>query len=124
MANRGQLIEFSAELRARASGIFEQNRELRVGGELLIYSSPGERHGFGNVEHPLLHSQAFVIAGVSDEIFGADEESALDFSAERIDGFFPNDRWRRGEIDQVTVVNDERGEIVPVAQLLEAGDLF
>jgi hypothetical protein len=124
MANGVELIETAAELRAGPGGIFEQNREFGISDQGRIHSAPGERERFGDVQHALLDRKTAIVAGMRNQVIGADDERALDFAAEGVDGFFADDRRRRGEVDEIAVVNNQRGKIVALTAAVEETNLL
>ncbi len=58
------------------------------------------------------HRVAFAVARMRDQILGADEESAFDFTPEGCGGLRTKTFATRSKVNQVVVVDDERPEIV------------
>jgi hypothetical protein len=71
----------------------------------------GERQARRERLDPLLHGDAAVAAGMKDEVFRADQESALQLAAESLDGFRADHRIGRGQVDQVINVDGQRVQI-------------
>lgn len=61
---------------------------------------------------------------MSDEVVGADQEGALHLATEGVYRFVANNGGRRGEVDQIAVMDDERREIVAMTQVRELADLL
>lgn len=88
LLNDGEFGQIAAELRAGSRGVFEQQGEARIGFVGFVNGAPGEGDGFGDVEHALFKAEAFVIAGMDDEILCADDDAAFEFAAKRMNGAF------------------------------------
>lgn len=114
-SNGSEFFEVPAQLCARSSGIFEQDCKAGIPKQFGIDVAAGCDDGFRNVEDAVFGSEALVIAGVGDQVFGADQQGTFNFKLESLDRFFANDRGRRSKVDQITVVDDEGEDIVLVA---------
>lgn len=123
MPDGGELIQFSAKLRAGPGGIFEQNCRLRILFQIRIDLPPGKSQGFGHIQDALFDGQPPVISGMRHQVVSANQESTLQFPAESVNRLIAGLGRRRREIDQVTVVDGEWPEIVLLAQFLETLDL-
>jgi hypothetical protein len=112
-----ELFESSAELRAGAHGVFDEQHELRK-----LESRGGGGDAFEKRKQSLLDGLAFVIAGVRDQVFGADRVGSYQFATKRFDGSDAGFFVRGGEVDQVIVVDDQRVEVELFARALEELD--
>ena len=110
IADGAEFLEFAAQMAAGAGCVFQQDGQLvgrqAVGG---VVESEGEG---GDA---FLHGVAAVTAWVDHQIFSADGDGALQFAAEGIDGFRPDYRVERCEVDQIVGVDDERREAETLA---------
>ena len=71
IANRVQLFEAAADLRAGADRIFEQQHQLPNWRPCAAAATPSMK-----VQNALLERLAFVIAGMRDKVLGADRDGA------------------------------------------------
>lgn len=108
----GEFGKIATELRAGASGVFEEEREPRIRLESVVDGSPSQGNSFGNVEHTLFEGKALVIARMNNQVFGAYNKTAFDLAAEGVKGVFADGGWRSREIDEITGVDDKRDEVV------------
>ena len=118
LAQRLQLFEARAEVRAGARGIFEKNREA-ARGETVRGVAEAENESRDTFFHGLVP----IAAGVHYEIFGVDRDRTLDFTPETGDGFGADFGVERREVDQVVDVDGERAKIVPLAHGAQQADL-
>ena len=78
-------------------------------------------NAFEKCEDPLLDRLALVVAGMRHQVLGADGDGALELAAERrhrLARIFV----RRRQVDQVVVVDHQRGEIVLLARAVQQRD--
>ena len=113
-AHHVQLLEAPAELRARADRVLDQQHEFPQ-----LQPACRLAHAFEKMHDPLLHRVALVVAGMRDQILGADRHGAFQFAAKRLDRELADLFVRRGEVDQVVVVNRQRVEIVFLAGAIQ-----
>ena len=92
-AHHMQFLESAAELRARSDGVFDQQHQLA---ELQTFRSG--RDAFEEVQDALLDGLAFVIAGMRDQIFGADGDGAFQLAAESLDGLRRTLSWAEARL--------------------------
>src|SRR5262249_11273731 len=117
LAHHLQLFETAAELRPRADSVFEQQHELSELESLCRFGDALEE-----VEHALLDREAFVVARMRDEVFGAYGDSSFELAPEGCDGVGAGLAVRGREVDEVIVVNGERGQVEFFAGSLEEFD--
>ncbi len=118
IADHSQLFEALADLVASAGGVFEEHGQTG-GAEFSGGFGESECEGGESVFERLV----FVIAGVDDEVVGADGFGTVEFAAERGDGFLADIRIERGEVDQVVGMDDEGREVEAFAGGAEAADV-
>ena len=63
----------------------------------------------------LLHRMALAVARMRHQVFGADRQRPLDFATKRSHRLRAQSFATRSEIDQIIIVDDERIEIVTLA---------
>ena len=61
---------------------------------------------------------------MGDEVIRADQERALQFAAEPFDGLISDHGMRRRQIDQITIMDGERVQVVLFAMPTQTRDLF
>src|SRR5581483_11529521 len=120
MTNRRQFGQVAAELGSRTGRVLEQNRELGAAFQLVVYGMPSQGRGFSDIQNSLFNAETFVVSRMRNQIFSANNECAFDLSTKGINGLFTHYRGWRRQIDQIAIVNDERREIMPRAQVLHA----
>jgi len=102
-ADRRQLFEPPADLRARAHGAFGQEHqfaELQTGGCL--------RDSLQKTEDALFHRLTLVISRMGHQKFGTDGDGAFEFAAEGLHRLRPDDFVHCRQIDQIIVVDHQR----------------
>ena len=77
-----ELVQVAAQLVARAGGVFEQYRQLRICSSETVHGSPATCQGFRDVQQTLLERQILVIARMGDQVFGADEQCPLNLAGQ------------------------------------------
>ena len=111
LAHHAQFLESAPQGRAGARRVFEQHRELaRVETLRRFGQRPDDRID------ALLHRVPLAVAGVRNQVFGADRQRTLDLAAKRRGGLQAQRLAAGRQIDQVVVVDDQRKKIVPIAR--------
>jgi hypothetical protein len=90
----------------------------------VSFSAPSQRKGFRYVQQTLFQRETFVISWMRHQELRTDDDGALHFAGQRIDGPGPDLRVSGGEIDEVVVVNYQGCQIVGIALGLKQPNLL
>src|SRR5205085_11220158 len=63
-------------------------------------------------------------AGTHDQVIRTERKAALDLFAKRSDGFFPNQRIGRRQVDQIVRMNDDRCDLCFRRHTMKSFDLY
>ena len=115
------LFEAAAEGKLGAGRIFDEDAEI-AGGKVERVGSL--RNSLCRALQAFLAGCAAKGTGVEDEILGLERESALDFATEGGDGLGVELGVASGEIDEIVGVNDQRAQVVLLAQAKHRRHVF
>src|SRR5438309_422714 len=100
----GDLFEGGAEGKLGTGGVLDEDLEVAGGGE--VDSVHGALDAFGSFGEAFVAGESAIAAGVQDEVFGAECETAFDFAAKGGDGFLPELVGLACEVDEVADVDN------------------
>src|SRR5205085_8353934 len=118
-ADRAQMLEAMTDARALPGGVLQQDTqlfEIKVGG--------GPLQALGASAYAVRLAGVLGAAWMHDQIIRTERKAALDLFAKRSDGFFPNQRIGRRQVDQIVRMNDDRGDLCFRAHTMKSFDLF
>jgi hypothetical protein len=116
IANGAQLFEAASQMAAAACGTFDEQHDF-----LSLQSVRRFGNALREIDDAVFDRLILVAAGMCDQVLGADQFGALQFTTEGRDRFRANVGIDRSEVDQVVVMNDERPEIELVAHAIKEG---
>ena len=114
-----ELFEAAADVGAGAGGIFQEQ-----GDATDVQAVDGFAEGQGEGCDAFVDGSAAMVAGMEDEVVGADEGGAFEFAAKGGNRLCPDDGVDGGEIDKIVDMNDKRVEIEAFAGGAEQFDLL